>query len=302
MESVKPVLFVIAGPTASGKSNLALKLATLCQSEILSADSRQCFRELTIGTAKPSPEELQMIRHHFINSHSLEETFSAGQFAEQALAVSEKLIRNEKIPIVVGGTGLYLKALIQGLDEIPPVAASVREEVKTLYLNEGIEAIRKIVQQSDPEFYSKTDKNNPQRLIRAVEIILGTGQAFSSYLNKSKPGEKFNVISVVIDWPREQLYERINTRVDHMIQEGLFEEAESLYQYKEKNALKTVGYSEIFDFIEGKYSREKAIEKIKQHSRNYAKRQMTWFRNQGSYTFLPPDAVLSCFLAHQPFK
>ncbi len=286
MPSIRPTLIVIAGPTASGKTDLALKVADFYKTEILSADSRQCYCEMNIGTAKPSREELDRIRHHFINSHSITTPFTAGQFADQARLLLKELFQIHRAVVVVGGTGLYLKALLHGLDEIPDIDPSVRDEINTLYQKLGLSAIQEIVRHKDPDFYSQMDVNNPARMIRAAEIITGTGNPYSWYLKKKTQEPDFNIKAIVTNWSREELYHRINTRVDEMIHSGLLKEVESLYAYRNLTALKTVGYQELFDYLDHKYSLEEAIQKIKQHTRNYAKRQLTWFRHQGSYVFL----------------
>ncbi len=242
---------------------------------------------MTIGTAIPAPAQLLQVKHHFIHSHSIHQPFSAGQFADQANALLSDLFKHHQVVVAVGGTGLYLKALTQGLDDIPETYPQIRNKLNAIYKNEGIESISKLIQETDPAYYATLDKNNPARLIRAAEIIYSSGKSPAYFLSKRKKEVPFKVVNIVPTWPRDVLYERINNRVDTMIREGLLEEAERLYPFRGITALNTVGYTELFDFIDEKYSLEEAIEKIKQHSRNYAKRQLTWFRNQGDYHFLP---------------
>ena len=293
MTGDRPILIVIAGPTASGKTELALAIAEFYATEIISADSRQCYRELTIGTAKPSPDELSSVPHHFINSHSITEHFSAGQFAEQSSTLLTALFKKNKVVVAVGGTGLYIKALTEGCDEMPELDAAIRIQLNQLYDQEGLAPIQKIVAESDPVFYDQVDKNNRARLIRAAEVILSTGKPYSGFRMEKVKDPYFTELKIVIDWPRELLYERINLRVDRMMNEGLLQEVESLLPFKEHNALKTVGYTELFEYLEGKFTLPEAVDKMKQQSRNYAKRQLTWFRNQGNYSFVDPAETLA---------
>lgn len=271
-------LIVIVGPTAIGKTVLSIKIAQYYQTEIISADSRQFFREISIGTAKPSTKELSIIPHHFINSHSIKEDFNVGAFEREALAKMDELFKVNNVLVMVGGSGLYINAVLYGFDEIPKADVNIREQLNQQFQKEGIESLQNQLQQLDQEYFKEVDIQNPQRIIRALEVCLSTGKTFSSFRNSPKKIRNFNTVLIGLDTEREILYERINHRVDLMINEGLLKEVESLKEYQHLNALKTVGYSEIFNYLNGDWSLEVAIDKIKQNSRNFAKRQLTWFR------------------------
>lgn len=262
-------LIVIAGPTAIGKSSLALKLAKEFGSEIISADSRQLYRKLNIGTAKPSKEELKQVKHHFIDSLDVQEDYSAGQFARDCNKLLEDAFKERDAMILCGGSGLYIDALIKGFDTVSEANLPLREELNALLEKEGIEAIRKKLLNQDPETQAELD--NPRRIIRALEI-LASGQKNT----ETKGSPSYQVKGIVLEMEREQIYERINARVDQMMEDGLLEEVKSLLSYQKLNALHTVGYKELFSFLNEELSLEEAIAKIKQHSRNYAKRQITW--------------------------
>ncbi len=286
---MKPILISIIGPTAVGKTALAIQLASGLGTEIISADSRQFYRELTIGTAKPSEGELSQVPHHFINSHSIDELYSAGQFGRDAAKLLKKLFEHNPAVIMVGGSSLYLKSLWEGFDEMPEVPASVREGLVQELKENGLEQLLEELKMTDRKYYEQVDRMNGQRVIRALEIIRGTGQAFSSF-RKSKQKESFyQHVKVGLKMDRELLFDRINQRMDVMIEEGLFEEAASLFAYKDHNALQTVGYSEIFGFMEGKYDQEEAIRLLKRNTRRYAKRQMTWFRKYDDIHWFEPQ-------------
>lgn len=281
-------LIVIVGPTAIGKTSLAIELAKHFQTEIISADSRQFFKEMSIGTAKPSAEELAAAPHHFINSHSINQLFSTGDFEVQALALMEKLFAKHDVLVMVGGSGLYINAVCNGLDDMPEIDLDIREKLKQQFVDEGIESIRKQLAVLDPEYFAKVDQSNPQRMIRGLEVVLSTGQKLSSFLTSNKKERPFNIIKIGLNTEREKLYNQINHRVDLMMQEGLLEEVKSLEAYKELNALKTVGYSEIFDYLEEKIDLTTAIDKIKQNTRRFAKRQLTWFKKDTQITWFEP--------------
>lgn len=270
---------IIAGPTAAGKTAEAIRLALLLGTEIISADSRQCYRELKIGVARPTAEELATVPHHFIANHSIEENITAAAFEEEALACLEEIFKKHDHAIVCGGTGLYIKALVEGLDEIPQVPAEIRKKIRENMDQGGIKTLRENLLALDPGYAEKGDVNNVNRMMRALEVIVHTGNPIRQYQKGSKAVRDFSVEYRIIQPQREILYERINKRVDGMIELGLEEEVQSLLPYQQSVALQTVGYQEFFDFFAGKISRESAINKIKQHTRNYAKRQMTWFRN-----------------------
>lgn len=282
-------LIVVVGPTAIGKTALAIELAKQYQTEIISADSRQFFKEMSIGTAKPSDEELTAAPHHFINSHSVTQFFSTGDFEVEALALLEKLFQKHQVLIMVGGSGLYINAVCNGLDEMPEIDLAIREKLNQQFATEGIATIRKQLAELDPEYFEKVDQSNPQRMIRGLEVVLSTGQKLSSLLTSNKKERPFNIIKIGLNTDREILYNRINHRVDIMVENGLVEEVKSLAAYKELNALKTVGYAEIFDYFDGKIDLPTAIDKIKQNTRRFAKRQLTWFRKDTETSWFEPN-------------
>lgn len=288
-------LIVVGGPTGSGKTAMAIRLAQYFQTEILSADSRQFFREMSIGTAKASPEELQAVPHHFINSLSIEQAYSVGDFERDALALLAHLYSAHQVVILAGGSSLYIKALCEGLDEFPEVPDPVRVAVEQLYQHEGIAALQQELAQVDPVYYEQVDRANPQRLIRAISVYRASGHPFSSFRTQQTEPRFFTPIYLWLELPREDLYQRINQRVDQMLKAGLEEEARGLYSQRHLNALQTVGYQELFDYFAGEISREEAIELIKRNSRRYAKRQGTWMRRDGFWkTFSPEqfDAII----------
>ena len=271
-------LIVIAGPTAIGKTELAIKIAQHFQTEIISADSRQFYREMEIGTAKPSAEELSAAKHHFINSLSIKDEFSVGDFEIAALGTLDTIFKKNNFAVLVGGSGLFIKAVTDGFDALPGSEASVRKELNLLLETEGIVPLQKKLNELDPEYYTEVDLNNPQRIIRALEVCLSSGKPFSSFRTKTQQTRHFNILKIGLNTSREELYRRINSRVDEMVTAGLIEEVRNLLPYRKLNALNTVGYSEIFDYLDGMISLEQAIENIKQNTRRFAKRQLTWFR------------------------
>lgn len=271
-------LLVVCGPTASGKTSLSIELAKHFNSEIISCDSRQFFKEMSIGTAKPNPTELAAAQHHFVDSLSIKDFYTIGDFERDSIAFLEGYFQNRNVAIMVGGAGMYIKAVCEGIDDYPETDAVVREQLNLLFKEQGIEVLQAELQKLDPEYYSRVDLNNHQRLIRALEICKSTGLPFSSFQNQNTIQRPFNIIKIGINWERQKLYQRINQRVDLMLEEGLEKEAKSLYPQRHLNALQTVGYQEFFDFFSNKITKEKAIELIKRNTRRYAKRQMTWFR------------------------
>ena len=284
----KPLLVCIVGPTAIGKTDVAIALAQQFSTEIVSADSRQFFKEMSIGTAKPSPEELAAVPHHFINSHSITEPFSVGDFEKSGLNLLEKLFKKHPIVFLVGGSGLYVQAITHGFDNLPPAPPELRAELNKQLTEEGIERLQKRLESLDPTYYAEVDSSNPQRLIRALEVCIGTGKPFSAYHTHTATERPYVVLTIGLNTERSRLYDRINKRVDTMMELGLQAEVEKLLPYRELNALKTVGYQELFDYLEGKKSLEKAVEEIKQNTRHFAKRQLTWFRkNTETYWFEP---------------
>ena len=278
----KKQCIIVAGPTAVGKTSAAIRLAKEHQTEIISADSRQCFKELNIGVARPSEDQLQDVVHHFIANHSITENITAASFEKEALEKLECIFQKSDYAIVCGGTGLYIKALAEGLNEIPQIPEEVRQYVIELHNIKGIEELRKTLLHADPDFEKQGDINNPNRMMRALEVIVHTGNPISFYQTGEKTTRNFDVSYQIMELPREELYSRINTRVDDMIAAGLEDEVRSLIKHQDRPALQTVGYKEFFDYFNGVHSKEFAIEKIKQHTRNYAKRQMTWFSKYSS--------------------
>lgn len=285
----KPLLVSIVGPTAVGKTSIAIALAQTFGTEIISSDSRQFYRELEIGTAKPSHEELLAVKHHFINSHSIDELYSAGEYGRDAMQVLEELYKKKKLVIAVGGSSLYLKALWEGFDKIPEVEPSVREQLNDEFQKAGLEKLLTELESSDPEYFEVVDKRNGQRIIRALEVIRGTGEKFSSFRKSSVNESPYENLKIGLDMERETLFNRIDQRMDQMIESGLFEEASGLISYKNHNALQTVGYTEIFDFMDGKYDKEESVRLLKRNSRRYAKRQLTWFRRYEDINWYKPD-------------
>ncbi len=284
-------LIVIAGPTAIGKTEFAIKLAQHLQTEIISADSRQFFKELNIGTAKPSARELSVIKHHFVGSHSIHDYYNVAQFEIDVLSLLDVLFEKHNQVIMVGGSGLYIDAVCNGIDELPDVDEKLRQELNKIYEDEGIATIQQKLKTLDPEFYDTIDRSNPKRIIRALEVCLATGQKYSEQRSNAKKERPFEIIKIGLNIDREQLYQRINERVDQMVKDGLTEEAKELFEFKQLNALNTVGYKEIFDHFSGNIKLEKAIEKIKTNSRRYAKRQLTWFRKNDNYQWFNPNEI-----------
>ncbi len=276
--SDKPLLVCIVGPTAIGKTALSIKIAKEFQTEIISADSRQFYKEMTIGTAVPSSEELAAVPHHFIQKRSIREDYSVGDFEKDALSLLQKLFKKHSIVVMVGGSGLYLDAVVKGLDDFPKVPIEVREELNKDFELKGIEALQTELKDADPDYYDKVDLSNHHRLIRALEICRGTGRPYSSFLNRASEERNFDTLIIGLTADRGTIYDRINQRVDIMIEQGLEAEARQLFQYKNLNALQTVGYRELFAYFDGIISRDEAISEIKKNTRRFAKRQGTWFR------------------------
>ncbi|MFK8298254.1 tRNA (adenosine(37)-N6)-dimethylallyltransferase MiaA [Capnocytophaga cynodegmi] len=281
MKEYDNLLITIVGPTAIGKTSLAIELAKQFDTEIISCDSRQFFKEMKIGTAVPELTELEAVKHHFIQHKSIFEPYSVGDFERDAIRLLDELFENKKVVIMVGGSGLYADAVIKGLDEFPEVPEEVREELNQKYLQNGIEFLQEKLKKLDFEQYSRMDTQNPQRLIRALEVCLASGKPYSSFLNKKQVIRNFSNIEIGLTADRDIVYQRINMRVEQMLEKGLLREVQELIPYKNLNALQTVGYKELFNFFEGKYSLDFAIEEIKKNTRRFAKRQYTWFsKNQ----------------------
>ena len=271
-------LLYVAGPTASGKTDLAIALAQHFNTEILSCDSRQFYQEMCIGTAVPSEAELAEVPHHFIQHRSITDNYSVGDYRREALEKLQGLFQKYETVIMVGGSGLYADAVTQGLDEFPETDPAIRPQLTAIYQQKGIDILQDLLREHDLKHYHMVDKNNPHRLIRALEICLSSGKPYSSFLGKKTAPDFFTSQTIIIDWERKALYKRINQRVDLMLEQGLKAEAKGLYAQKTLNALQTVGYSEWFAHFDGKWDETKAIEEIKKNSRRYAKRQSTWFR------------------------
>jgi tRNA dimethylallyltransferase len=271
-------LIVIVGPTAVGKTALAMRVTKQLKTEILSADSRQIYKELEIGTAKPTAAELAEVSHHFINSHSIQETFNAANFGIQASKLLEELFHHHEYVVVCGGSGLYIKGLLEGFDEMPQVQNGVREKIIHAYQQKGLAWLQDQVKKLDPAYFEIVDVQNTQRLMRALEVIESTDKPFTAWQLKSKRVLPYQVIKIGLELERDQLYARIDARMDAMIEAGLFEEAAKFYPQKQLNALQTVGYKEIFDFMDGLYDKAEAVRLLKRNSRHYAKRQLTWFK------------------------
>jgi len=278
-------LLVIAGPTAVGKTAYCIELAKKLATDVVSADSRQFYRELTIGTAKPTPGEMRGVRHHFIDSHSITETYTAGQYERDCLNLLDDLFRKKNVVILTGGSGLLLKVVTDGMDDMPDPDPELRHELRRRLETEGLPALLEDLQRLDPVFYEKIDRQNPVRVLRALEVCLTTGQPYSSLRTGQKVGRPFQSKKICLTRPRGELYARIDARMDAMLAAGLLDEARSLLPYRHHNALQTVGYQEVFGFLDGEYDYAEMIRLLKRNSRRYAKRQMTWFRNQGKYEF-----------------
>ena len=287
-KSSKPVLISIVGPTAVGKTELSIDIAKIFNSEILSVDSRQLFKEMNIGTAKPTSQHLSQIKHHFINSHSITTPYSAGKFAEDALKLLNKLFKKNNIVLAVGGSGLYFKALWEGFDDIPRSNPSIREQLNKLFQKEGMDCLLQELEICDPIYYAKIDRQNVQRIIRALEVCRATGKPFSSFHKSSVMDRPYHILKIGLEIDRELLFTRINKRIDDMISQGLFEEGKKLHYYQSFNALNTVGYSEIFGFLEGEYDKEETIRLLKRNSRRYAKKQLTWFKKYHDIKWFDP--------------
>jgi tRNA dimethylallyltransferase len=271
-------LVVVAGPTATGKTDLSILLAKHFHTEIISADSRQFYREMNIGTAKPSENQLREIKHHFINSLSVTLDYNAGIFETECIALLNKLFEKHELLILTGGSGLYINAVLNGIDELPKADKELRALLKAKLEENGLASLQEQLNELDPEYFQMADINNPQRVMRALEVCLSTGKNYSSFLGKNITKRNFAPIIIGLHAEKELLYERINKRVDEMIAAGLVEEAKTLLPYKDYNSLQTVGYKELVQYLEGKLSLGEAIELIKKNTRNYAKRQMTWFK------------------------
>lgn len=273
-------LISIVGPTAIGKTTLSIKLANFFNTEIISADSRQFFKEMQIGTAAPTPSELAQAKHHFIHHKSVEDDYNVGAFEKDALHLLKQLFKTHDTVIMVGGSGLYVDAVTQGLDHFPKVPASIREQLNKQFKEEGLQALQEQLKTLDPNSYTHIAIDNPQRVIRALEVSIGSGKPYSSFLNKAKNKRDFKTISIGLTAERDIIYNRINNRVDLMMEQGLLTEVKNLQDKKHLNALNTVGYKELFKYLDGEWTLDFAVSEIKKNSRRFAKRQLTWFRKK----------------------
>ena len=286
---MKKHLIVIAGPTGIGKTDLSIRLAKQYQAEIISCDSRQFYREMNNGTAVPNKKDLAEVKHHFIQNLSIENPYTVGDFEKDALTKIDELHQKNDVVIMVGGSGLYIDAVCKGLDDFPKIPTDIRARLNQRLVHEGIESLEQELNKLDPDYHKIVDKSNPHRIIRALEVCLVSGKAFSSFRKKQEKTRTFNTIKIILNRDRETLYERINLRVNKMMKEGLLEEVKNLLPYREFNALQTVGYKELFAYFDGECNLETAIEEIKKNTRRYAKRQMTWFRRDPETLFFNPE-------------
>ncbi len=289
MNSFVNTVYIIAGPTAVGKTRIAIDLAKRLHTSIISADSRQCYQEMSIGTAKPTQQELQEVHHYFIDEFSVTQSLTAADYEKLSLGYLEGIFKTNSAAVVCGGTGMYIQALCNGLDEMPETDKEIAEGIDRQYKEKGMEWLQQTIKKEDPVFYEKGEIQNPARMMRALIFMRSTGESIINYRTGVKKQRPFTIIKIGLELSRDILYERINKRVDMMVQEGLLDEVKRLYPLKQLKNLQTVGYSELFEYMDGKYSLEDALLKIKQHTRNYAKRQMTWFKNDKQTTWLRAD-------------
>lgn len=288
--ATKKTTIIIAGPTAVGKTSVAIEVAKHFNTEIISADSRQCYKELNIGVARPAEEQLKEVKHHFIASHSVHEKITAVDFEKLALQKVSEIFLKHDVAVMVGGTGLYIKAFCEGMDEIPEVPEEIRNEIIYGYKKNGLEWLQQQLKKSDPEFYKIAEIKNPNRLMRALEVFTATRISILDFRKGKKVKRNFDLIKVALELPKEQLHYNIEMRVDNMLKQGLIEEAKSFIPYRHLNALQTVGYKELFDYFDGDYDLEHAVELIKKNTRKYARRQVTWFRKNAEFKWMKPDA------------
>jgi tRNA dimethylallyltransferase len=282
-------LVVVAGPTAVGKTALCLWLAQAWGTEIVSADSRQFFREMNIGTAKPTPEELAAVKHHFVNSHHIGETYSAGAFEADALQTLSDIFQSQDVAILTGGSGLYIDAVCAGMDQMPAVDPAIRLQLMQQLESQGLPALLQLLEHHDPVYFRQVDQANTQRVVRALEVCLASGQPYSAFRIRDLPARPFQLVKIGLDRNREELYQRIDARMDQMVAQGLLEEVKALLPYRHQQALQTVGYKEVFDYLDAAYDWEEALRLLKRNSRRYAKRQLTWFRKDPGFTWFHPD-------------
>ncbi|MFN8297036.1 MAG: tRNA (adenosine(37)-N6)-dimethylallyltransferase MiaA [Chitinophagales bacterium] len=287
----RKLLIVVAGPTAVGKTAVAIQLAKHFNTEIISADSRQIFRELNIGVARPSEVELAEVKHHFIANKSIAEYFSAGEYEREVISLLDELYKTRDTVILCGGTGFYVNAVLNGFDEIPQIDSAIRDQLNLEFKKSGIEPLQQQLKEIDEETYHSIDIYNTQRVIRALEVSIGTGQKFSAFKRKNEVKRNFIPVKIALNVSKEQLQHNINSRVDEMMRNGFLEEAKSVYNFRDHNALQTVGYKELFDFIDNKTTLSEAVDLIKLHTRQYAKRQLTFFNKHKDYTWFEPKKI-----------
>lgn len=284
-------LIVLAGPTASGKTATAIKLAKAFDAEIISADSRQFYKELSIGTAAPTAEERAQVKHHFVHNLSIEYKYDVADYEKDVLSFLKQYFKTKNVAVMTGGSGLFIDAVCNGLDEIPDISDEIRTKVTNMLEEGGIEALQKEVERVDNDYFQIVDKQNPRRLQRALEVYYQTGKPYSTFRQKNVAKRDFDIIKLAILWDRDKLIERINKRVDMMMEQGLLEEVKSVYPKRHLNSLNTVGYKELFDYLDGKCGLEQAVEQIKINTRQYAKRQMTWLRKRNDYQWFTIEEI-----------
>ncbi|MGE0771741.1 MAG: tRNA (adenosine(37)-N6)-dimethylallyltransferase MiaA [Cyclobacteriaceae bacterium] len=284
----KRALIVVVGPTAVGKTDVAIRLAQHFHTEVVSADSRQVFMEPAIGTAKPNANQLAQVPHHFVGVRSIAQPYDAGEFGRDALETIERLLNEKKVVVMCGGSGLYVKAVCEGFDDMPEIKEGLRGELMGELLSKGIESLQSELQEKDPEYFAVVDLQNPHRLVRALEIIRSTGMPVTNFRKASKRPRPFQIVKIGLELGREELYQRIDSRVDEMVRMGLEEEARELYPHRATHALQTVGYQEWFGYFDADYDREEAIRLIKRNTRRYAKRQLTWFKKDAEIAWFKP--------------
>ncbi|MGB1218110.1 MAG: tRNA (adenosine(37)-N6)-dimethylallyltransferase MiaA [Saprospiraceae bacterium] len=294
-------LIVISGPTASGKTSLGIRLAQKYDTEIISADSRQFYKEMNIGTAKPNQEELAAAKHHLIGHINIQKAYNAGDYEQEVLTLLEGLFKKKDIVILVGGSGLFIKALLEGLDEFPDVSQELVNQVEDDWRSKGLSFLQEELKEKDPVYYKQVDLDNPMRIIRALSVIRASGKTFSSFRTGKKKERPFESIHISLEWNREELYKRINKRVDLMLEAGLMEEVKKLHPFKNLKSLQTVGYQEFFSYLDNEYDFEEAIRLVKRNSRRYAKRQITWFKKMDDVQYFHPSQweELSAFVENK---
>jgi len=285
----KPLLVIITGPTAVGKTNLCIDLALEYNTEILSCDSRQFYKEISIGTAKPTKSELAKVKHHFIEHLSVKDYYNVSEYEDDAIQKLDNLFKKKNIVFMTGGSGLYIDAVCNGIDSLPNPSAELRKKLKDKYEDEGIESIQKHLKEIDPEYYDIVDIKNPNRILRALEVCIESGEKYSELRKSIKKERSFRILKIVLNIERQELFQRINYRVDIMIKNGLLDEVKNVFLLKDYNALKTVGYREIFAYLENEIELNQAIENIKTNTRRYAKRQLTWLKKDSEYHWFSPN-------------